>query len=65
MLLNFAGEVCLYSDSLETLHFEMTRSIAEDGAKFWETLENANDSIKTLQNLIIKWEKRWFEYGSG
>ena len=60
MLLNFAGEVCLHSDNLETLHLEWTETTAEDGRKLWESLTNQNDSIQTLQKLTIKNEWNWF-----
>ena len=60
-LMNFCREICQTTDSLQTLHFELTCSSDEDGCQFWSALANDDDCLKaTLQNLTVKDEFEWF-----
>ena len=60
-LVRFVGQVCKYSQCLQTLYLYRTFSSVEDGAKLLKTL--AADGISTIRRLTISREFNWFKDG--
>lgn len=60
-LLQFVGDVCVYSQRLLTLHLENTNSSAEVGDSLMQAL--AKSSLSTLKNFTVVNEPAWFEDG--